>query len=78
MEELKIAFTDFWPEWNQEDFISPILREKYNLVVDQKNPDVLFHSIFNNRRGAQAYKCKKVLYLGETCERQSQIVAGEM
>lgn len=65
MNELRIAFADFWPEWDQEDFISPILREKYNVIVDQKNPDVLFHSIFNRMAETPKYKCKKILFLGE-------------
>jgi alpha(1,3/1,4) fucosyltransferase len=65
METLKIAFTDFWPEWNVEDFITPILKEKYNVIIDQKNPDVLFHSIFNRMNDTPKYKCKKVLILAE-------------
>ena len=65
METLKIAFVDFWPEWNVEDFITPILQTKYNVIVDRKNPDVLFHSIFNRMQETPRYKCKKVLILAE-------------
>ena len=65
METLKIAFADFWPGWNDEDFITPILEKKYNIVVDQKNPDVVFHSIFGGMKETPKYKCKKVLFLGE-------------
>jgi len=65
METLRIAYADFWPEWGKEDFITPILSKKYNIVVDQKSPDVLFHSIFGGMRESQKYKCKKVLFLGE-------------
>ena len=64
METLKIAYADFWPEWNDENFIEPILRKHYNVVIDQQNPDVLFHSIFGKTE-APKYKCKKVLFLGE-------------
>ena len=63
METLKIAYADFWPEWNDENFIEPILRKHYNVVIDQQNPDVLFHSIFGKTE-APKYKCKKVLFLG--------------
>jgi len=63
--ELKIAYADFWPEWNDENFIEPILSKYYNVVIDQKNPDVLFHSIFGGMRETPNYKCKKVLFLGE-------------
>lgn len=65
METLKIWFADFWPEWNNEDFITPILRNHFNIVLDKNNPDVLFHSIFNRMSETSNYKCKKILYLGE-------------
>lgn len=65
METIKIAYADFWPEWDRENFLQPILEKYYNVVIDQNNPDVLFHSIFNGQRDAQKYKCKKVLFLGE-------------
>lgn len=65
METIKIAFTDFWPEWNIENFISPILKKYYNVIIDQNNPDVLFHSIFNKMCNTPKYKCKKILILAE-------------
>jgi len=64
-ETLRIAFVDFWPEWSQEDFITPILEKYYNVVNDLINPDVVFHSIFNGQRDIKKYKCKRVLFLGE-------------
>jgi len=60
---LKVAYADFWPEWVDENFIEPILNETYNVEIDQKNPDVLFYSIFGNSH--TKYKCKKVLYVAE-------------
>jgi alpha(1,3/1,4) fucosyltransferase len=65
MDKLRIWFTDFWPEWKDEDFISPILKNHFKLVLDKNNPDVVFHSIFNRMQEAPKYKCKKILYLGE-------------
>ena len=65
MEKIKIWFTDFWPEWNYEDFITPILKKHFEVVLDKDNPDVLFHSIFNRMEDTPKYKCKKILYLGE-------------
>ena len=62
---LKIAYADFWPEWNDEDFITPILQKEFNVVIDQDNPEVLFHSIFGGVKNAPNYKCKKILFLGE-------------
>ncbi len=65
MNDIKIAFADFWPEWNGEDFITPILKKHYNVIIDQHNPDVLFHSIFNRMTDTPKFKCKKVLILAE-------------
>ena len=65
METLKIWFADFWPEWKDEDFITPILKQHFNVVLDQQKPDVVFHSIFGGMKESANYKCKKILYLGE-------------
>lgn len=66
MHTLKIAFVDFWPEWPDEDFISPILNKHFNVVVDSRKPDVLFHSRgFYQQPVADRYSCKKILFLGE-------------
>jgi len=66
MDKLKICFVDFWPEFEQlEDFITPILSKHFDIVIDNKNPDVLFHSIFNGMRSTPTYKCKKILILAE-------------
>jgi hypothetical protein len=65
MDQIKIWFTDFWPEWNNEDFITPVLKKHFEVVLDKNNPDVLFHSIFNRASDALNYKCKKILFLGE-------------
>ncbi|NJO91142.1 MAG: hypothetical protein HC831_20870 [Chloroflexia bacterium] len=65
METLRIGYADFWPEWSQENFIEPILKKHYKVVIDQNNPDVLIHSIFNARRDTPKYKCKKILVLAE-------------
>lgn len=65
MDKLKIWFADFWPEWKDEDFISPILKNHFEVILDKEHPDVLFHSIFNKMAEAPKYKVKKILYLGE-------------
>lgn len=64
-ETIRVGYADFWPEWPEEDFITPILDKHFNVVVDQANPDVLFHSIFGGMRETPNYGCKKVLFLGE-------------
>lgn len=63
METIKIAYADFWPEWEQENFIEPILRKYFNVEIDQNNPDVLFHSVFGT--SSLKWKCKKILFLAE-------------
>lgn len=63
--DLKIWFADFWPEWNIEDFITPILNGHFNVTLSKSNPDVLFHSIFNRMVETPKFKCKKVLILAE-------------
>lgn len=63
METLKVWFTDFWPEWKDEDFITPILKKHFEVILDKNNPDVLFHSIFGHN--SKNYKCKKILYIAE-------------
>lgn len=65
MDKLKVWFVDFWPEWKDEDFLTPILHKHFEIVLDQNKPDVVFHSIFNGMQETQKYKCKKILYLGE-------------
>ena len=65
METIRIAFADFWSKWKIEDFVSPILKKHYDVVYDKENPDVLFHSIFNNMSTTLRFKCKKVLVLAE-------------
>ena len=65
MESLRVHFCDFWPEWPGEDFITPVLEKRYNVIIDQKSPDILFHSIFGGMKETPKYKCKKILFLGE-------------
>ena len=62
--DLKIAFVDFASDFdvNNNDFIS-ILSERYNVVVDSKNPDYLFYSNFGNRY--LKYDCIRIFYTGE-------------
>lgn len=65
MDKLKVWFTDMWDPWHLEDFITPILNKHFDLILDNKKPDVLFHSIFNRMSDSPNYKCKKVLILAE-------------
>ncbi|MCK9446500.1 glycosyltransferase family 10 [bacterium] len=63
MNDLHVAFVDFWPEWKDEDFITPIISKYYNIIIDNKNPDIIFYSIFGHNN--ENYKCKKILFIAE-------------
>jgi len=65
METIKIGFVDFWPEIKDEDIFTPILKKHFNVEIDNRNPDVIFHSIFGGMQNSPRYKCKKILFLGE-------------
>jgi hypothetical protein len=66
MTELKISFVDFWPEIKFEDIFTPILSNYYNLVIDNKNPDVVFHSMFGGMKQIVNYpKAKKIMWIAE-------------
>ena len=67
MDTIRIGFADFWPEWKDtENFITPLLEKYFNVIVDQKDPDVLFHSVFRAGTGiTSSYNCKKILITAE-------------
>lgn len=65
MQQLKIAYADFWPEWTDENFIEPIIKKHFNVIVDQNNPDVVFHSLFGGFKESSKYNCKKIQFIGE-------------
>ncbi len=46
---IKIHFVDFWPTFEPEGFfIYDFLSEKYQLIIDEENPDYLVFSCFGN------------------------------
>jgi len=65
MNKLKVLFTNFWPEWNMEDFITPILKKNFNIEINNRSPDIVFHSIFGNHAEFLRFKGKRVVILGE-------------
>ena len=63
MKEIKINFTDFWPDLDKtNNYFYNLLAEQYTIIIDE-NPDLLFYSCF----GAEYlnYKCKRIYYTGE-------------
>jgi len=63
MEKLKIAFPDFWGgHFKKENIFLLTLQKYFDVAVDEENPDVIIYSIYNERKDAPKYKCKKILY----------------
>lgn len=67
---LKINFVDFWPNFNKTDnYFFHLLDSKYDVVIDEGDPDLLFFSVdYTKRRERDRYKnhrCKKIFFTGE-------------
>lgn len=63
MKEIKINFTDFWPNLDKKDnYFYNLLIKKYKVVIDD-NPDILFYSCYSNEY--LKYKCIRIFYTGE-------------
>jgi hypothetical protein len=68
--KLKINFVDFWPGFNKKNnYFYHLLRLKYNVLIDEKEPDLLFFSVdyqkLKERNKYKNHKCKKIFYTGE-------------
>lgn len=67
---LKITFADFWDNFLETDnYFYNLLSTKYNVVIDDKDPDLLFFSVdYGRRKERDRYKnhrCKKIFFTGE-------------
>lgn len=63
MKTIKIKFTGFWPEFNENDnFIINVLKRKYEVVLSD-NPDYVISSCFSNEY--LDYDCIRIFYTGE-------------
>lgn len=61
---LKIYFADFWS--NFEPLNNPLyhaLSLKYDIVITENNPDLLFYSVFGCHHND--FNCKRIFYTGE-------------
>lgn len=64
MKELRIFYVDFWKGFSMEDFLfTKILKKNYQVVLDDKDPEILFCSVFGNQY--LNYQCPRILYVGE-------------
>jgi hypothetical protein len=68
--DIKITFADFWPNFKYDDnYFYNLLSTKYNVTLDDQDPDILFFSVdYSRRRERERYKnhrCKKIFFTGE-------------
>ena len=65
MKEIKINFVDFWKGFCKEELvIYDILKEKYKVKIDSKNPDYIFYSCFGAKH-LEYDNAIKIFYTGE-------------
>lgn len=66
---LRVNFVDFWDNFYKRDnYFYHLLSQKYEVLIDENNPDIVFGSFFNQRKGISVYQnhpCLKVYYTGE-------------
>ena len=70
MKKIKVNFVDFWPGFiKNKNYFFDLLSTKYEVVVDETDPDLLFFSVdYNKVRERDRYlnhRCKKIFYTGE-------------
>ena len=72
MKKLKVNFVDFWPYlYKTDNYFYNLLSLKYDVEIDEKNPDVLFFSVdYENTQQRHKYKdCLKIFIQGKTFPR---------
>jgi len=62
MKQIKIYFEDFWPEFNHvENFITKILQDYYEVIIEPKDPDYLFFSVYGFKN-LKYKECIRIFY----------------
>lgn len=60
---IKVKFVDFWPGFNEEEFLLyKILKRKCNVVLSE-DPDFIFYSVFGY--DFLKYDCVRICFIGE-------------
>ena len=70
MDELKIHFVDFWPNFkNNDNYFYHLLSKEYKIILDANDPDLLFYSFdYSGKAEHKRYsnkRCIKIYYTGE-------------
>ncbi len=64
MKDIRIAFVDFWPTFKPEEFLlTRILKTRYNIIIDVKNPEYIICSQFGTNY--LKYDCVRIMFMGE-------------
>lgn len=64
MDSISIGFSDFWPGFDVSDnFFIDILSKKFNVKINNNDPDFMFCSIFGDK--SLKFSCTKILFMGE-------------
>ncbi len=64
MKKIRIAYIDFWPNFDPEDFLfTRLLRKHYDVELNEENPDFIFCS--NTGRRYLTYSCPRIYFTGE-------------
>jgi hypothetical protein len=71
MDDLKINFVDYWPGYDKRNnYFYHLLCTKYNIIIDEEDPDLLFFSVdysnIGERNKYKNHRCKKVFFTGES------------
>lgn len=62
--EIRIDFVDFWPNIDKSNnYFYNLLSGYYSILIDNKNPELIFYSCFGNEH--LKYKCKRIYFTGE-------------
>lgn len=70
MADIRVNFVDFWPNFRKDDnYFYHLLKTEYNVLIDDSNPDILFHSVDYERKQEHLRfdngKTIKIFYTGE-------------
>jgi hypothetical protein len=64
---IRVDFVDFWPRFPKDDnYFYHLLKTGFDVRIDIFDPDVVFFSVYDNKKTRYLdHRCKKVYYSGE-------------
>jgi len=66
MKTVKLYYVGFWYDFDfQDNLFSNILKKRYNVVLDDKDPDFLICSPLGKPFDYMKYSCPRIMYTGE-------------